>query len=203
MIEIGQAVPSFRPLTLDSSDLRPVAFERWRPRPDTSPHVRPSFHHFPRNFLTIRRCSTPRWLALVLPLMDQSPPRRAGRSKGRSMSRIVDDVRYAIRSLRKAPLFTAIAVISMSFGIAANTAVFTLVDQVILRQLPVEHPKTLVQVAAPNTESYGGGMGDGTELSYSDVQGPPRRQSGLRRHVLPHVHFPARWLCGIDRAGQR
>jgi len=83
------------------------------------------------------------------------------------MSRIVDDVRYAIRSLRKAPLFTAIAVISMSFGIAANTAVFTLVDQVILRQLPVEHPKTLVQVAAPNTESYGGGMGDGTELSYA------------------------------------
>ena len=83
------------------------------------------------------------------------------------MSRIVDDLRYAIRSLRKAPLFTAIAVISMSFGIAANTAVFTLVDQVILRQLPVEHPETLVQVAAPNTESYGGGMGDGTELSYA------------------------------------
>ncbi len=83
------------------------------------------------------------------------------------MSRIFDDLRYAIRSLRKAPLFTAIAVISMSFGIAANTAVFTLVDQVILRQLPVERPDTLVQVAAPNTESYGGGMGDGTELSYA------------------------------------
>ncbi len=77
------------------------------------------------------------------------------------------DLRYAVRSLRKSPLFTAVAVLSIAFGIGANTAVFTLVDQVILRRLPVARPGELVQVSARGTESYGGGMGDGTELSYA------------------------------------
>src|SRR4029453_18543368 len=56
---------------------------------------------------------------------------------------------------------------SIGFGIGANTTVFTLVDQVIVRPLPVVRPGELVQVSAPGTESYGGTMGDGTELSYS------------------------------------
>ena len=60
-----------------------------------------------------------------------------------------------------------IAVLSIAFGIAANTAVFTLVDQVVLRQLPVWRPGELVQVSARGTESYGGTMGDGIELSYA------------------------------------
>jgi hypothetical protein len=53
------------------------------------------------------------------------------------------DVRYALRALRHAPLFTAVAALSMAFGIGANTAMFTLVDQVLLRQLPVERPAEL------------------------------------------------------------
>ena len=77
------------------------------------------------------------------------------------------DLRYALRGLAKAPLFTAVAVLSIAFGIASNTSVFTLVDQVVLRKLPVERPGDLVQVSAKGTESYGGGMGDGTELSYA------------------------------------
>jgi predicted permease len=81
------------------------------------------------------------------------------------MTHLLSDLRYALRGLRRSPLFTAVAVISMSFGIAANTAVFTLVDQVILRRLPVVRPEALVQVSAPNTESLGGGM-DQTNLSY-------------------------------------
>jgi predicted permease len=80
---------------------------------------------------------------------------------------LAGDVRYALRSLRHAPLFTAVAVLSMAFGIGANTAIFTLVDQVLLRRLPVQHPEALVQVSAPDSETYGGGMGDGTELSYA------------------------------------
>ena len=83
------------------------------------------------------------------------------------MAHLAADLRYAVRSLRKAPLFAAVAVLSMAFGIAANTAVFTLVDQVVLRTLPVARPGELVQVSAQDTESYGGGMGDGTELSYA------------------------------------
>src|SRR5215208_5720726 len=82
------------------------------------------------------------------------------------MTPLLSDLRYALRGLRRSPLFTAVAVISMSFGIAANTAVFTLVDQVILRRLPVVRPEALVQVSAPNAETLGGGM-DQTNLSYA------------------------------------
>ena len=83
------------------------------------------------------------------------------------MRHLFADLRYAFRGFRKAPTFAVIAVASMAFGIAANTAVFTLVDQVVLRALPVRDPGRLVQVSAPGTESHGGGMGDGTELSYA------------------------------------
>ena len=82
------------------------------------------------------------------------------------MSQLLADLRYALRSLRRVPLFTTVAVLSMAFGIAANTAVFTLLDQVILRRLPVPRPAELVQVHARGMENFGGGMGDGSELSY-------------------------------------
>jgi predicted permease len=83
------------------------------------------------------------------------------------MANLLADLRYALRTLRAVPLFTAVAVLSIGFGIAANSAVFTLVDQVVLRTMPVMRPGELVQINARGTESYGGGMGDGTELSYA------------------------------------
>ena len=117
------------------------------------------------------------------------------------MRHLLEDLGYAVRGLRKAPLFTVVAVLSMSFGIAANTAVFTLVDQVILRTLPVEHPGDLVQVSAPDTESYGGGMGDGTELSYPMYKDLREGNRVLRRHVLPDVDERVRRPRRHDRAG--
>ncbi len=56
------------------------------------------------------------------------------------------EVRYAVRSLIKSPLFTSVAVISLALGIGANSAVFTLLDQVVLRLLPVQSPQQLVQL---------------------------------------------------------
>jgi predicted permease len=53
------------------------------------------------------------------------------------------DLRFAFRTLRKAPGFTAVAVLSLAFGIGANTAIFTLLDAVVLRMLPVENPERL------------------------------------------------------------
>ncbi len=77
---------------------------------------------------------------------------------------LLQDVTFALRSFRKSPLFTAVAIVSLAFGIGANTAIFTLVDQVLLRMLPVKHPEQLVLLTAMG-QHYGGNSG-GNRLSY-------------------------------------
>ncbi|MGH9329917.1 MAG: ABC transporter permease, partial [Vicinamibacterales bacterium] len=79
--------------------------------------------------------------------------------------RILADVRLALRSWRKTPGFTAIAIASIALGIGANAAIFTLVDQVLLRSLPVKDPAALVQVTYRGS-SFGNNWGDGSELSF-------------------------------------
>ena len=56
------------------------------------------------------------------------------------------DIRYAARILRRSPLVTTLAATSMALAIGANAAVFTLVDQVLLRQLPIREPERLVLI---------------------------------------------------------
>ena len=53
------------------------------------------------------------------------------------MTSILADLRLALRGLRRSPLFTIVAVLSLALGIGANTAIFTLIDQILLRKLPV------------------------------------------------------------------
>jgi hypothetical protein len=60
------------------------------------------------------------------------------------MSGILSDVRYAIRLLLKNPGFSLVAALSLALGIGANTAIFTLLDAVLLRNLPVRNPRELV-----------------------------------------------------------
>jgi predicted lysophospholipase L1 biosynthesis ABC-type transport system permease subunit len=59
---------------------------------------------------------------------------------------IMQDVRYAIRALRSSPGFAAVAILSLALGIGANTAIFSLIDSLILKALPVSHPEQLLQV---------------------------------------------------------
>src|SRR5688572_33085040 len=70
------------------------------------------------------------------------------------------EVRLALRTLRKAPLFTGIAVLSLPLGIGANTAMFTIVDQILLRLLPVREPRELIQLRIEGGR-FGNNNGDG------------------------------------------
>src|SRR5580700_3340645 len=61
---------------------------------------------------------------------------------------LASNLRYTLRSFRKNPVFAAIAVLSLALGIGANTVIFSLLDQVLLRSLPVRHPEQLVLFTA-------------------------------------------------------
>jgi putative ABC transport system permease protein len=69
---------------------------------------------------------------------------------------VVGDVRYALRALRHSPAFTIVAIASLGLGIGANTTIFTLIDTLVLRALPVARPEELAQVSPDETASSGG-----------------------------------------------
>ncbi len=69
------------------------------------------------------------------------------------------ELRYALRTLSRSPLFAAVAILSLALGIGANTAIFTLIDQILLRKLPVWNPDSLVMLYQRGAHN-GSNMGD-------------------------------------------
>jgi predicted permease len=76
-----------------------------------------------------------------------------------------NDLRYSVRMLAKSPAFTLVAVASLALGIGANTAIFTLINGVLLKQLPVRAPKELVSFG----KAISGGVLGGVDMGTADL----------------------------------
>src|SRR5205085_10803673 len=87
------------------------------------------------------------------------------------MSTTLSDLGYALRGLRRSPLFAFVAILSLGLGIGANTAIFTLIDQILLRKLPVTAPDQLVMLYQ-RANNMGSNMGSrmNSYPLYQDLQ---------------------------------
>src|SRR5215475_6265987 len=79
-------------------------------------------------------------------------PRSQSTIRGHIMESLLFDLRYAIRTLSRRPLFTTMAIITLALGIGANTSIFSLVNALLMRQLPFKHAERLVWVWSTRTD---------------------------------------------------
>ena len=116
------------------------------------------------------------------------------------MNSSTGDLRLALRGLRRSPLFAIVAILSLALGIGANTAIFTLIDQILLRKLPVQAPEQLVMLYQRGSHN---GSNMGTRMhSYPIYQDYPEARRAAGGGAVP----PARAGLGEhrqpDRAGR-
>ena len=84
------------------------------------------------------------------------------------MSTLFQDLKYALRQMRNAPVFSLTAVLTLALGIGANTAVFSVMDAVLLRELPVPNPQQLVYLHVPDGQPSGARNTGNSTTSFSE-----------------------------------
>jgi predicted permease len=108
------------------------------------------------------------------------------------MSGLLQDFRYAMRQLRKSPGFTAVAVTTLALGIGANTAVFSVIDAVMLRPLPYAQPERLIEAQSVDSQSF-----KPSTISYPDFF-DWRSQNRTLEHLVSY-HDASLALTGLER----
>src|SRR6201992_3196430 len=81
------------------------------------------------------------------------------------MTVLLQDLLYAFRQLRKTPGFTATVLLTLALGIGANSAIFTLVNAILLHNLPVVDPSTLIRIGDKDDCCVNGGWNDNGDYS--------------------------------------
>ncbi|HEX7118195.1 MAG TPA: ABC transporter permease [Longimicrobiales bacterium] len=112
------------------------------------------------------------------------------------MDALLQDLRYALRSLRRAPGFTAAAVLTLAFGIGANTAIFSIASGLVLEAIPFAEPERLVNVDHVSRSGRVGGA-----VAWSDFDAWRRELGGFESLAARTWHGYTLSHDGSDRAG--
>src|SRR5438105_15348358 len=116
------------------------------------------------------------------------------------MDQVTSDLKFVLRSLGRSPLFVLVALISLSLGIGANSAIFSLLDQVLLRSLPVKDPQRLVSMDWDGT--FSGSARNDHAFSYPMYVGFREKTENIFAGVLARYAPPVElgWRGAAERA---
>src|SRR5438477_2565765 len=98
------------------------------------------------------------------------------------MSSVIQDLRYALRQLRRSPGFFCIVVLTLGLGIGANTAIFSMVDWLVLRSLPIQEPDQVHYL-----EFTKSGENSETEFSYQEFAEIQQRTTNVFSDMTPFI----------------
>lgn len=100
------------------------------------------------------------------------------------MTGLLHDLRCSIRQLRKSPAFVAVAIVTLTLGIGVNTAIFNVIEAVVLRPLPFADPDRLVWLNGKMPQTDDGGISPADFLDYRDANRSFERMAGISQVVM-------------------
>jgi predicted permease len=111
-------------------------------------------------------------------------PERISMSLASGAETLLKDLRYALRQFVRNPVFTGVAILSLAVGIGANTAIFSIINAILLRSLPVRDPQQLVILTNPNASGVSSGLDSGernlmTYVEFTQLRDHLTTMSGL------------------------